>query len=81
MTAPPTTAARKYQLTTTKTKYQPIHISSTNSSYVTNVINKTLTKKKTTLYETATLYGASTKKVVELFPEHVSHPAFGLQLC
>ena len=31
--------------------------------------------------ETATLYGASKKKVVELLPEHVSHPAFGLQLC
>ena len=63
---PPTTATRKYQPMTRK--YQPIFISSTNSSFVRSVIwkcflinkkmvliNKTLMKKKTSLFQTATL--------------------------
>ena len=37
---PTTTAARKYKPTAINTKYQPIHISFTKSSYVRNVIWK-----------------------------------------
>ena len=69
MEAPPTTtAARKYHPTARTTKYQPIHISSSNFSQLetssenacgeieeNGLINKPLTKKKTILYETGTL--------------------------
>ena len=37
---PTTTAPRKYKPTAINTKYQPIHISFTKSSYVRNVIWK-----------------------------------------
>ena len=63
---PSTTATRKHQPMTRQ--YQPIFISSTNSSFVRSVvwkfflmnkkmvlINKTLMKKKTSLFQTATL--------------------------
>ena len=62
-------SSKKKNPTTTTTKYRPIQISSTNSN-VRNVIskcvrwnrrnwfliNKTLAKKKTTIYQTAILY-------------------------
>ena len=69
-----TTAVRKYQQITTT--YQPIHISYTNSRHFRNTIwkcvrskpkkmalvNNTLTRKETTLYQTATLYWSRQEK-------------------